>query len=72
MGKKLFLGPGKSGQITPKAVDHPPLQALVESGELELIADLTSRGRRGPAGGSSSTGAQNHTPGKDVFRSGDG
>jgi hypothetical protein len=35
-GKKLFLGPGKTGQLTPKSAAHPPLQALVEAGDLEL------------------------------------
>ena len=35
-GKKLFLGPGKTGQITPKSAEHPPLLSLVETGDLEL------------------------------------
>ncbi|HRV80312.1 MAG: hypothetical protein H6830_08005 [Planctomycetes bacterium] len=37
-GKRLFLGPGKTGQITPKALEHPPIQALIEAGELELAS----------------------------------
>ncbi len=36
LGKTLFLGPLKSGQIAPKAVDHPPLKKLVDSGQLEI------------------------------------
>lgn len=39
-GRKLFLGPGKSGQITPKAAEHPPLLALVEAGDVELVGGL--------------------------------
>lgn len=35
-GKKLFLGPGKSGQIAPKAAEHPAVKALIEAGELEV------------------------------------
>jgi hypothetical protein len=48
-GKKLRLGPGKTGQITPKAADFPAVQKLIEADELELIG-----GGRGP--GSHSTG----------------
>ena len=44
-GKKLFLGPGKTGQVSAKAEDHPPLQKLVENGELEILAG----GRSAPA-----------------------
>ena len=33
-GKKLFLAPGKSGQVSPKALEHPPLVKLLESGVL--------------------------------------
>ena len=28
-GKKLHLGPGQAGQVTPKALEHPPLKALL-------------------------------------------
>jgi hypothetical protein len=33
-GKKLFLGPGKTGQVSDKAIEHPPLVKLIESGDL--------------------------------------
>ncbi len=71
-GKRLFLGPGKSGQIAPKAADHPPLVALLESGDLELVSEGGSFAGRGKGSGSSSGSPQSHTPGKTVFRSGDG
>jgi len=35
-GKKLHLGPGKSGEIAANAVDHAALKKLVESGEIEI------------------------------------
>ncbi|OIP42600.1 MAG: hypothetical protein AUK47_03975 [Deltaproteobacteria bacterium CG2_30_63_29] len=35
-GKKLFLGPLNSGEISAKAVTHPPILKLVEAGEVEL------------------------------------
>ena len=34
-GKKLFLGPGKTGQINAKALQHPPLVKLIEAGDIE-------------------------------------
>jgi hypothetical protein len=36
-GKKLHLGPGKTGEISPRAAEHPPLVALVEAGSLEIV-----------------------------------
>lgn len=34
-GKKLFLGPGKTGQVTPKALQRPALMKLIEAGDIE-------------------------------------
>jgi hypothetical protein len=33
-GKSLFLGPGKTAQVTAKTLEHPPVAALIESGEI--------------------------------------
>lgn len=71
-GKRLFLGPGQSGQINNKAVDHPPLVALVESGDLEIQGGSKNSGGRARDIGSNSGPVQNRQPGKNVFRSGDG
>jgi hypothetical protein len=51
-GKKLFLGPGKTGQVTAKALQHPPLAALIEAGDV-----ATAEGGFKPAapGGDSKT-----------------
>lgn len=35
-GKKLHLAPGQSGPIAAEAVEHPPLVALLEAGDLEM------------------------------------
>lgn len=43
-GKKLFLGPGKSGQINWKAAKRPAVQKLIESGEVKISQD----GKKGP------------------------
>ncbi|QDU66123.1 hypothetical protein [Engelhardtia mirabilis] len=50
-GKKLFLVPGKSGQITPKAAEYPPLVKMVEAGEIEI-----TDGGRSVGGGSGTVG----------------
>jgi len=33
-GKKLFLAPGKTGQVSPQALDHPMLVKLLEAGDI--------------------------------------
>ncbi len=56
-GKKLRLGPGKMGQISPKAAEHPPVKKLVEAGDILIVAegrsDSSTSGGSGGAGGSS-------------------
>ncbi|CAN5293864.1 hypothetical protein BH23VER1_BH23VER1_12490 [soil metagenome] len=42
-GKKLFLSPGKSGQVSPKALAHPPLAKLLEAGDLVSAEGGTQR-----------------------------
>ena len=55
-GKRLFLQPGKSGQVTPKALEHPPVAELLESGSLESAEGSHGSGARaagkthGPSG----------------------
>ena len=67
-GKKLHLGPGKTGQISHKAVDHPPLKKLIDAGEIEVLDSGRSQGTGSSEGtgvsssrGSSSTGGVRHT-----------
>ncbi|MCH7225930.1 hypothetical protein [Haloferula sp. A504] len=52
-GKKLFLQAGKTGQINPKALQHPPLAKLIEAGDVETGAAGAGRKARG---GSASSG----------------
>ncbi len=68
-GKKLFLGPLKSAEISPKAVDHPPVQKLVEAGEVEILDAKQKPGRAGGKAAPSSSGAQGH--GAGIRRTGD-
>lgn len=57
-GKKLFLAPGKTGQVTPKALKHPPLVKLIEAGDVETSGDGAKQqeggsGNAGPSGAGS-------------------
>ena len=44
-GKRLHLAPGKTGQISPKSADHPPLKMLIEQGEVELLGGGRTQGK---------------------------
>ncbi len=49
-GKKLFLGPGKSGQITQKASVRPAVVKLVEAGDVEISEEGAQRQGGGGSG----------------------
>lgn len=36
-GKRLFLGIGGTGQIVPKAAEHPPVKKLIDAGDIEIV-----------------------------------
>ena len=70
-GKKLFLGPGKTGQITPKSAEHPPLVKLIEAGDLEI--DDKGRNENVSSSGSpaSQPGSQTSFPTTNIRKTGD-
>jgi hypothetical protein len=70
-GKKLHLGPGKTGQIAANALEHPPLKKLVEAGEVEIVDESQARGD-GPGDAKGRGGpTQGHSSGGVIRRSGD-
>ncbi|MDA1264103.1 MAG: hypothetical protein O2816_03375 [Planctomycetota bacterium] len=73
-GKRLFLGPGKTGEVSPKALEHVPLRQLVEAGEIEIL-EAKSPGRRGGGGSGGRTGGSKgggaHRPEGGIRHSGD-
>jgi hypothetical protein len=69
-GKKLHLGPRKTGQITTEAAEHAALKKLVDAGEIEL-ADEHVGGSGQDAGGIRGHGTQGHAHGGVNRRSGD-
>ena len=57
-GKKLRLGPLQTGQVTPKALEHPPLKKLIETGDIEVTGDERRRGE-------GTSGSKRPTSGRD-------
>ena len=46
-GKTLHLGPGKSGRISDRAVQHPAVRRHVEAGDLKITDAPASAARAG-------------------------
>ncbi len=68
-GKKLRLGPHRTGQITSKAAEHPALRELIEAGDVEI---LDGPGRsQGPSGQSGGLGGSQRQAGGGVRHTGD-
>lgn len=59
-GKKLFLGPGKSGQINWKAAKYPAVLKLIESGKVK-VAQGQEKGSKARGGGHIDTSAPCYT-----------
>ena len=70
-GKKLFLGPAKTGQVNAKAAQYPPVAKLIEAGDLEI--DGTGRQHNSAYSGASSARAGNQDSGAtgNIRRTGD-
>ncbi len=69
-GKRLFLGLGGTGQIAPKAGEHPPVKALIDSGDLEVLDGGRSKGSGGGGSGISSSQGDGSGSG-NIRRTGD-
>ena len=70
-GKRLFLGPGKTGQITPKAAEHPALKKMVEEGTLEIVGEGRSQGTGGSSSNTGLGSSQSGAGGGGVRHTGD-
>mgnify|MGYP004380970107 CR=1 FL=1 len=69
-GKKLRLGPGKTGQIRPNAANHPAVQKMVEAGTVEITQGGGSGGGRS-SGGGGVTSSQRRGSGGAMRQTGD-
>ena len=70
-GKILHLGPGKTGQISSEAAEHPRLKKLVEAGQIEVFDD-TAAPTGGPGGSKKAAPSfYGHSAGTGGRRTGD-
>jgi hypothetical protein len=65
-GKKLHLGPGRTGQIAANACEHPPLKQLIEAGQIEIVDE----GAEAVGSSASGRGSQYFMPGHGSSRVG--
>jgi hypothetical protein len=70
-GKTLHLGPGRTGQISAKAVDNPQLKKLVEAGLIEVVIEDPRRDGGAAAGKRGRGFMPGHSSGSGSRRSGD-
>ena len=70
-GKTMHLGPAGSGQVKPKALDSPALQALISSGD--VVVEDSGHSSPGGGGGSNKgiSASGGHGGGPGLFQSGD-
>lgn len=69
-GKKLFLNPGMSGQITQKAAESATLQKMVEAGDIEISEEGVKR-QSGSGSASGVSRASGHGGSGAMRQSGD-
>ena len=70
-GKKLHLGPRKSGQISSHDIEHPALKKLVEAGAIEIVEDGAGATGGDGAGNVGRAVTPEYTAGRGGRRSGD-
>ena len=70
-GKTLHLGPGRTGQISAKAVEDPQLKKLVDAGEIEVISEDPRRTAGTGGGKRGRSFMPGHSSGSGSRRSGD-
>lgn len=68
-GKKLFLGVTKQAQLRDAALQHPPVQKLIEAGDIEVFDAAATRHGIHSAG--TNTGGSGHSGGGGRMGSGD-
>ena len=67
-GKKLFLGPGKTGQVTAKALEFPPLVKLIEAGDVATAFGAGSKPQESAGGGNTAPSGGRRAGGTGAMR----
>jgi hypothetical protein len=70
-GKKLHLGPGKTGQVAANAVDAAAVKKLVEAGAIDISQDDAQRTGTAALGRGGRKVGEGHSAGGAMRRSGD-
>lgn len=70
-GKIMFLGPGKSGQISDRHADLPAVARLIEEGSIAVAGESGHADQAGGGGGQVHDGTHGHVPRKVVRPRGD-
>ena len=70
-GKIMFLGPGKSGQISDRHAALPAVQTLIDAGSVAVAGESAHAETTGGAGGQVHDGTHGHVPRKVVRPRGD-
>lgn len=70
-GKTLHLPPGKTGQISFQAADHPPVRRMIAEGDLELLGDGAGPGQAAAGDESIHESTHGHQPGSTNRQLGD-
>ena len=70
-GKTLHLGPGKTGQISPKAIEHSGLKKLVEAGKIEITDEHQTHADRSVAAHQAKPSGSAHHPTGSARTTGD-
>jgi hypothetical protein len=70
-GKTLHLGPGKTGQVSAKAVESSRFKSLVDAGEIEVVSEDARTTDGGGGGKWRRTAGHRQTTSGGIRRSGD-
>jgi hypothetical protein len=70
-GKIMFLGPGKSGQISDRHADLPAVRKMIDDGSVAVAGESAHAETTGGGGGQVHDGTHGHVPRKVVRPRGD-
>ena len=70
-GKRLFLKPGGTGQIHPKAAEYPPVKELIDDGGLEILGDGRNTNQRLSGGKGPGINSSQDSGSSGIRRTGD-
>jgi len=70
-GKRLHLGPARTAKIVPKSLEFPPVKALLDAGEIEVVVGGRIKGVAQTSASSGPSSAQGGHAAGGVRHTGD-